>query len=128
MKGFGSNMKGSRFKKCEKVLSALLQTPTLTDAAKLAGVSEVTVWRYLRDPVFSEKYHNARKAVLDTAIKKLQAASGEAVETLRLIMAKENANPGARVSAAKVVLEQAIKTGEIAEVLRRIESLEAKLK
>jgi len=121
-------MKGSRAKKCEKVLSALLQAPNLTEAAKLAGVSEVTVWRYLKDPSFAEKYHNARKTVLDSAIKRLQAASGEAVETLRLIMSKENANPGARVSAAKVVLEQAIKTGEIAEVLRRIESLEAKLK
>ena len=121
-------MKGSRVKRCEKVLSALLQTSSLTEAAKLAEVSEVTVWRYLKDPAFSEKYHNARKAVLETAIRRLQAASGEAVETLRLIMSKEDANPGARVSAAKVVLEQAIKTGEIAEVLRRIELLEAKLK
>ena len=121
-------MKGSRAKKCEKVLSALLQSPNLTEAAKLAGVSEVTVWRYLKDPSFAEKYHNARKTVLDSAIKRLQAASGEAIETLRLIMGKENASPGARVSAAKVVLEQAIKTGEIAEVLRRIELLESRLK
>ena len=121
-------MKGSRAKKCEKVLSALLQSPNLTEAAKLAGVSEVTVWRYLKDPSFAEKYHNARKALLDSAINKLQAACGEAVETLRQIMGKETANPSARVSASKVVLENSIKTGEIAEVLRRIELLESKFK
>ena len=121
-------MKGFRGKNCEKILSALLQTGSLTEAASVAGVSEVTIWRHLKNPSFAEKYHNARKTVLDNAIKRLQAASGEAIETLRLIMGKENASPGARVSAAKVVLEQAIKTGEIAEVLRRIELLESRLK
>lgn len=121
-------MKGSKAKRCEKVLSALLQTGSLTEAGKLAGVSEVTIWRYLKDPAFAAKYHSAKRSILDSAINKLQTASGEAVETLRLIMCKENANPSARVSAAKVVLEQAIKTGEIAEVLRRIELLESKFK
>jgi|PlaIllAssembly_1097288.scaffolds.fasta_scaffold1017192_2 hypothetical protein len=121
-------MKGSRAKKCEKVLSALLQAPNLTEAAKLAGVSEVTVWRYLKDPSFAEKYHNARKTVLDSAIKRLQAASGEAVETLRLIMSKENANPAARVSAAKIILEQGIRTSQLEELLARLELVEKRLK
>jgi len=121
-------MKGSRLKKCEKVLSALLQAPTYAEAAKLADVSEVTVWRYLKDPVFAGKYQAAKKARLDSAINKLQGTFSQAVDTLQAIMTKDTPNASPRVTAAKILIEQTIKTSQLEELLKRLEAVESRLK
>ena len=123
-------MKGSDDKinrKQELTIIALLQCPTLTAAAKQAGIAEATLWRWLQQSDFEEAYRRARQAAVDQAISQLQQASGEAVETLRAVQTDPNAPPSSRVTAAKAVLEMALKIRESEEMESRLTALENQL-
>jgi predicted DNA-binding transcriptional regulator AlpA len=108
----------------EATIAALLEMPTTAAAAKVAGISEPTLWRWLQQPEFQEQYRNAKRRVVEQAITSVQKATGEAVSTLREIMNDKEAPTSSRVSAAKIILETAIKTVEIEGILTRLEALE----
>jgi hypothetical protein len=46
-----------------KAIEALLSQPTTATAAKAAGVSQATLFRWLNDPTFAAAYRSARKHV-----------------------------------------------------------------
>src|SRR5665811_1595327 len=101
MQGRGHGEKLSR--RQEQAIAALLAHPTLSAAAASIGISEVSLWRWMRLPEFATRYREARQQVVDGAIAALQQATGEAVTTLRSIMADAEAPASTRVAAAKSV-------------------------
>ncbi len=105
-------------------MTALLEEPTISSAATKAGVSEKTIFRWLNDPAFSEAYGAARGRLLEDVLTSLQAASVEAVKVLTEVMGDKSVNAFARVSAAKTVLEMALRGREIIEVEQRLRALE----
>ncbi len=111
-------------RKREKALGALLTEPTLQAAAKVSGVSEVTLWRWLKEADFAEAYRNLKLEVVGQAITRLQQISCAAVETLNSIMQNEAILASVRVNAAKSIIEMAIKAVEMDEIVRRIEEME----
>lgn len=113
-----------RSRKKEAALVALISEPTLKEAAKKAGIGEATLWRWLQDPEFQEKYRTARRQAVSQSITQLQKISSEAVETLREVMNSKETPPASRVTAAKAVLEMAIKAVEVEDLAVRIEALE----
>jgi len=106
-------------------LSALLTQPTLAKAAYQAGIGEVTAWRWMKDDGFQTAYREARRRVVQHAITRLQQATGKAVETLCMVMRDAEAPASARVSAARAILETAIKAVELEDLEARIIALEA---
>jgi hypothetical protein len=121
MKGHGEKLS----RKQEALISALLTAPTLADAAHTAGIGEVTAWRWLKDATFQATYREARRQVVQQAIVQVQQATGEAVETLRQVMQAADAPASAKVSAAKTILETAVKAVELEDLEARIVALEA---
>lgn len=110
--------------KQQKAITALLDQPTLKEAASACGVNESTLWRWLQDDTFQREYRQARGQLLESTLTALQRASGDAVETLKAVMKDTTAQPSARVSAAKAVLELGLKGREILEVEERLRALE----
>lgn len=108
----------------EAALAALLRTGSVSAAAKETKIGETTLWRWLQDPDFQREYKQARKVAMETAIQSLQAGAAEAVQCLRDIMADEEASASAKVSAAKTVLETAIKLTELEELSERVAAIE----
>ena len=108
-------------------MTALLTTPRLTDAVHQVGISEVTAWRWLKDPTFQTAYKEARRAVVEQAIVQVQQHTGDAVTTLREIMQDATASASAWVSAAKVMLDTAFKVIELEDLEARLTALEAHL-
>ena len=121
MKGHGEKLS----RKQEALISALLTTPTLAEAAQIAGIGEVTAWRWLKDATFQATYREARRAVVQHAIAQVQQATGEAVATLRTVMQDSESPASARVSAAKAILETAVKGIDIDDLEVRLAALEA---
>ena len=111
----------------ERAIVALLSEPTLRAAASSAGISESTLWRWLRDPAFRVAYRRARQEVLERATARLAALVGVAVEALSEIVADRAVSPHVRVSAASRIVEFALKAAEIEDVQARLEKLEAAL-
>jgi AcrR family transcriptional regulator len=111
-----------------KAIAALITCRTSEEAAAAAGISEATLWRWFQTEDFREAYKEVRLQAVRQAIGQVQSASAEAVETLRAIMADTGATSSSRVSAAKTVLEMALKGVELEELETRIAALEEQLK
>jgi len=111
--------------KQERAIAALLVAPSVTAAAQQIGVNENTLLRWLKDDAFQSDYREARRGVGQQAITQVQRATGEAVETLRSVMQDTDATASARVSAAKAILETAIKAVELEDLEARLVALEA---
>lgn len=108
----------------EKAILGLLTQPTLSKAAEFAGVAESTLLRWLQIEEFAERYSWAKREALKQAMAQLQQASAEAVMALREVCSDQDVNPAARVSAARTILEMAVKTYETEEIETRLDELE----
>jgi AcrR family transcriptional regulator len=106
----------------EKVLVALLETPSIRDAAKSSGISEATIYSYLKDKEFSVDYRNARRQTVETAIASMQSAASEAVERLKELQYCEN--PAVAARCAQIIFESSVKGMETTDILERLETLE----
>lgn len=114
-------------RKQDQAIAALLACPSILDAARQSGIAEVTLYRWLKLEAFQTAYREARRQCVQQAIVQVQQATGEAVETLRAIMRDPEAPASARVSAAKTVLETAVKAVELEDLEARIAALEEDL-
>lgn len=110
--------------KQEAALCAVIAHPTLKEAALAAGVSETTLWRYMRDEAFSRRLREARRDATVHTIMRLQNASSDAVTVLHSLMMKEDAPAAARITAARTVLDYSIRAAEMEQLKARIEQLE----
>lgn len=118
----GHGEKASR--KREIFIACLLTEPNIREAARKAGISENTGWRWMQDQDFQADYQKARKMAVSQAIGLLQQISTEAVLTLQEVMTDRKATAASRVTAARTVLDTALKAVELEDLAARIERLE----
>lgn len=100
-------------KNTEKALAALLNSSTVRDAAIQSGLSEETLYRYLRDEDFKNEYKQAQRQVVESAISALASSATEAVETLRRNLNCDN--PQAEIRAAQLILDNVFGNSENAK-------------
>ena len=112
-------------RKQDQVITALVTCASIAEAAAQCGLADVTLRRWLKQEPFQAAYREARRAVVQHAIAQVQHATGEAVETLRSVMQDAEAPASARVSAAKAILETALKGIDIDDLEVRMAALEA---
>jgi hypothetical protein len=110
-----------------RALSCLLSARGFCEAAKTAGVSEPTLWRWMKEEPFRLAYAEARRQVVEVALAHLQAVCGKAVSTLEDILDDGEASASSKVSAARVILETSVKIIELQDLEGRIEALEKRL-
>src|ERR1044071_3708787 len=101
MKGHGAKFGRQQ----EAAIVGLLTQSTIEEAAKSAGISTVTLWRWLQDSGFQNEYRRARRQAMGQAAAQLQQASSAAVGALREIVEDDKAPSSSRVIAARVILE-----------------------
>ena len=110
--------------KQELALSAVVSHATLKEAAAAAGVSETTLWRYMKDETFSRRLSDARRDAVSHAALRLQRASSDAVTVLQELMLRSDAPASARTTAARAVLDYSFRVVEMDEMKRKIRELE----
>ena len=113
--------------KQERALVALLDCGEIKQASEKAGVSDVTLWRWLQSPVFQARYRAARRQVVETAIAQLQSDCTKAARVLTEIAEDRAAPASSRVAAAKAILDQSVSAVELIDLQERIERLEETL-
>lgn len=106
-----------------KALIALLETTSIVEASVKSGLSQETLYRYLRDKDFQKEFREARRATVDNAVSALQQATSEAVGTLRRNLSCGSAP--VEVRSAQIILEMSFKGIEMADILERLEALES---
>ena len=123
MKGFAGKLSRNQ----ERAISALLVHPTMCEAAAAARVSQVSLWKWMQLPEFKEQYRLARREAVSQAVGQLQGACSAAVLALTDISQDVSCPASARVSAARTVLELAIKGVELEDLSVRVEELESQV-
>lgn len=107
---------------------ALLNGAGVTDAATLAGVNRVSLWRWTKDdPAFADALRTGADAALATAARRLKTGADQAVDTLLSVL-EDGAAPGAmaRLRAADLVLTHCYRMAELLDILERLDALEAR--
>lgn len=106
----------------DKAIIALLEHTSIRKSANACGLSEETIYRYLKEDDFIREYREARRQTVETAISNIQSATGEAVETLKRNLHCEI--PAVEVRTAQIILENAVKGVEVMDFGERLERIE----
>jgi hypothetical protein len=120
MKGHGEKFTRQK----EAAIIGLLTKPTHDEAAKFAGVSPTTLWRWQQDPAFQAELRKAQRRSMERAVGQIQQVSLTAVKTLQEIMQDPKASASARVMAARTVLEMGLRATEADNFGDRLSALE----
>ena len=120
MKAKTSNLSGKK----HRAIAALLDKPSIREAAESVGVGETTVHRWLSDDAFQAVYRQAKQQIVGQSISRLQKASGKAVDALIDIFVDKDKPTSARVTAARTVLDMSVKAVEFEDLQARIEKIE----
>ena len=111
-------------RKKEAAILALLSQRNVQEAARVAGISERTLYRWMREPDFDAAYRAARRAAFSQSTARLQQMSSPAVTTLGKIMVDASAPAASRVRAADIVLNHAAQAIEIEDLEARVAEVE----
>ena len=116
---------GPRFEqKMEPAIAALLSHRNVEDAARAVGISVNTLRRWMQVREFQAACREARRKILSQAVGQLQNAAGAAAKTVLKIMVDPTVPAGIRLRAAEIVLEHAVKAGDLDETADRLAKLE----
>ena len=107
-----------------RFVAALLSARTIEEAAHAAGVKRRTATRYLALDSVRAALAQALDQAEAQAVRVSVSAMTEAVGTLRAIHADKDAPTGARVSAARAILEAGPRLREILDLAERVTELE----
>ncbi len=110
--------------KQELALVALLDCGEIKEAAKTAGVAEVTLWRWLQLSGFQSRYRAARRQLVETAIAQLQSDCTTAARVLREVAEDKEAPASSRVAAARAIIEQSVSAVQLTDLQERLEEVE----
>lgn len=106
----------------ERVIAALLSTPTLDAAAQQCGLSVRQLYTRRQNPDFIRKLREAQGDALEGAVRFIQHSTATAASTLVEIC--QNGQEQNRLTAARTLLDQAAKLTEVVDFSRRLEALE----
>lgn len=113
----------------DAALAAALAAGATQEAAGAAvGVSARTVRRRLEGAALRAEVGRMRQEIAHAVLAEAAAAAGEAVQVLVAIMRDLEAGPGARLAAARALLQTAGLYSERSEVSDRVGALEDSLK
>lgn len=108
----------------QKAVLALVECSSITEAAKQAKVSRMSIHKWIQEPEFDAAYKQCQKQLVSHAINKIKGAMSSAVATLKEIAEDKDAYAGARVSASRAILDLGLRAVEIEELEERITELE----
>lgn len=104
-------------------LRALLSGLSLEDAASVAGVSRVSLWRWLQEPAFNAELQRLEADALQAVSRRLLTLATGAADVLE--KALQDSKATIRLRAAALILERLAAYRQAAELERRLEALEA---
>lgn len=95
------------------VIEGLLTCATRKEAARQAGVSRETLYKYLRNPNFVAELRKYQEAILSGVVSSMIGLAEESVKALRDILSNKRVSAAVRVRAALGWLSQMHKFSEL---------------
>jgi len=109
--------------KQEKAIMLLLQNKKIEEVAQELKISQVTLYRWLKQENFKQRFNEVRQELFTEALNSLKTLTKQAIDTLDDIL-RNGTKETSRVTASKTVLELALRLKEVEELEKRVEELE----
>jgi len=107
-------------------LAALMVQPTVEQAAKVAGVTKSTAYRWLSQPQYRQQYDTLRRQGLEETLHFLQRTMLAAVARLHALL-HDGDHPAVQLGAARAILEYGLRAMELEQITLRLQRLEEAL-
>lgn len=107
-----------------KLLAALLEESTITGAAKKAGITRATAYKYLQDRDFRAELNRRRSECINDAVRYLQGKLALCNETLVKIIEDKDVSSQVKINAVNAIYANCKSMTETAEIVMRLDSIE----
>ena len=107
-----------------KAIAALLTTCDTTQAAQVAGVSRVTIYKWMRDQAFKDALKAGAAEALESLSRSLVTLGDKAVKALGAALDDTAAGASVKVRAADVILSRLLQLKELIDLESRVTELE----
>lgn len=109
----------------EKILAALMECGTATEAAARLNIAPKTIYRRLCNVEFKALYKSLQADFLRLTVRELADSRADAVEVIQEIMQDETVNPAIRLQCAQSILSFDIKySAKLSEAEAAVSGLE----
>ena len=112
----------------EKIIIALLESSSVTQAAEKCGISRDNLYKKMTKAAFQALYDKARTDALQHATARLCGRLGSALDIIEGIANDTHNAPQIRLNAAQILINATTKLNEQQNLQRQIDELEARLK
>ena len=109
------------------LLAQLASGATVQEAARLAGVSESTVYRRRRDPSFRAQLAEHQRELVEETLGLLVAEGPRSVQRLAALRDDPETPPSVAVAASRVILAYIAELGAVPGLSGRLEAIESAL-
>ncbi len=109
----------------EKLLETLLVYGNAERAAKALNITRNAIYKRLQDETFRAEYNAAQTAIVSAVALEMTAILSDAVGALHDVVTDDIATDNAKISASNALLTHCVRYVETANVLRRLDALEA---
>ena len=104
-------------------IQALMRSCTAAEAAEAAGVSRVTIYRWLKDDDFQKELSLRKHLIIDGASRKLANSVNKAIDTL-IDLNEKSKIPNVRRLAAGNLIDYCLRFSEITDLEKRMTAIE----
>ncbi len=95
---------------------------SMTEAAKAAGISRVTLYRWMKEPSFRTELERIRKDAVDLAYAELRGLALKSVTAIAELL--EDPDPRVRCMAARIALYNVARAEEVHHLRNRFDILD----
>lgn len=115
----------TRARRRAKAIAALLQARDVREAARISGIGETTLHRWLREDDFKAELADAESAILDAVTRRMTALGNNALDVIEETLRTPQTSLTLRLQAAKMVFEYLLRMRGLRGLEERLNRLEA---
>lgn len=114
--------------KQRKAIEALLTCGDVSSAARVAGVSRDTIYRWAKKDNFLDALRAGTSQALDDLSRLLLSLGETAISTLRIAMEDDSIPANTKVRAADIVFSRLLQFRELVSLEERVSELESEIR
>lgn len=112
----------------ELAINELLKGNSIVESAKIVGVSEATLNRWLANSEFKAVLNERKSLIVDNCIDKINLMGNKAITVLDSMLHDENVSSNVRLNASKSILDMILKFNEQRNIIDKMKELEELLR
>ncbi len=108
----------------ELAINELLKGNSIVESAKIVGVSEATLNRWLANSEFKVVLNKRKSLIVDNCIDKINLLGNKAITVLDSMLDDEKVSSNVRLNASKSILDMILKFNEQRNIMDKMKEIE----